>query len=106
MLPLLNKYDNLLIRESGCGNIVGVKKAIDNGANVNAVDDEGNTALITVTMLGLDEPINENEDYIEVIKLLLLNDDLFSGLKSGKLTDDKICPLVISITIAKPDSAL
>ena len=86
MIQSENKYDKLLITESGYGNIVGVKKALDNRANINAVDDDDNTALITVTMLGLDEPINENEDYLEVIKLLLLHNADISKQNYEKYT--------------------
>lgn len=97
MLPLLNKYDKLLIRASGCGNILGVKKAIDNNANINAVDEEGNTALINVAMLGRDEPINENEDYIEVIKLLLLN-----NADINKQNDDKYTAITYACMYNNP----
>ena len=83
-----NKYNSFLITNARRGYFNDVRKALDNGADVNVVDDEGNTALICSTMLGLDETINddENEDYLEVIKLLLLYNVDISKQNNEKYT--------------------
>ena len=83
-----NKYNSFLITNARRGYFNDVRKALDNGADVNVVDDEGNTALICSTMLGLDETINddENEDYLEVIKLLLLHNVDISKQNNEKYT--------------------
>ena len=76
-----NKYDNFLITESRIGNFKGVKKALEKGADVNAVNYQGNSALITACMFGIDYDYNDDDDaddrnynYLEVIKLLFLYD--------------------------------
>ena len=67
--------DSYLIRASAYGHIDMVKKYIEDGANVNAKDDDGNTALIMASWNG----------YIEVVRFLLKN----GADVNAKNNDDK-----------------
>ena len=105
MIQPENKYNSSLITKASGGYFNDVRKALDNGADVNAVDDEGNTALITVTMVGVDAIYNyddddehdRNRDYLEVIKLLLLNNADIS-----KQNDDKYTAMTYACTFNNP----
>tara|TARA_B100001093_G_scaffold185108_3_gene177914 strand:- start:12936 stop:13808 length:873 start_codon:yes stop_codon:yes gene_type:complete len=72
MIQSENKYNKSLLKGATFGDFNVVRDALENGADVDAVDYEGNTALITVTIVGVDENDNNDSycDYLKVIKLL------------------------------------